>query len=101
MKNEMLEKKNDSRSRFVDIDLENVAVAAARVVDALIRGGKNVDVYKTLARIIVVRGRGASQARRTLTNLKMRQIPYSQRPVWGIIKHVFFLICLPPARNFC
>ena len=33
MENDILEKKNDSRSRFVDIGLENVAVAAARVVE--------------------------------------------------------------------
>ena len=45
---------NDSRSRFVDIGLENIAVAAARVEGAPSRcsnkGGKNVDVYKTTAK---------------------------------------------------
>ena len=33
MISEVWEKKNDSRKRFVDIGLENVAVAAARVVE--------------------------------------------------------------------
>ena len=33
MRSENLEKTNDSRNRFVDIGLENVAVAAARVVE--------------------------------------------------------------------
>ena len=44
---------------FVDMGLENVAVAAARVTDRPSRKGlggfKNVDVYKTHA-IIVFRG---------------------------------------------
>ena len=39
MKSEMLEKKNDSRGRFVDIGLENGAVAAARVVELPSRSG--------------------------------------------------------------
>ena len=33
MKSEVLEKKNEFDGRFVDIGLENVAVAAARVVE--------------------------------------------------------------------
>jgi hypothetical protein len=52
MKNDVLEKKNDSRNRFVDIGLENVAVAAARVVERPPRCSNSVDVYKTSARII-------------------------------------------------
>ena len=58
-------KNNDSHRRFVDIGLENVAVAAARVVELPPRCNnkriKNVDVYKTFARIIFVRDRGAAQ----------------------------------------
>ena len=48
--------KNDSRNRFVDIGLENVAVAAARVVGAptaaVIRWVKSVDVYRAPAKKI-------------------------------------------------
>ena len=39
MKSEILEKKNDSRNRFVDIGLGNVAVAVARVVELPSRSG--------------------------------------------------------------
>ena len=39
MKNKILEKNNDSRKRFVNIGLESVAVAAARVVDLPSRSG--------------------------------------------------------------
>ena len=39
MKSEMLEKKDDSLNRFVNIGLENVAVAAARVVEGPSRSG--------------------------------------------------------------
>ena len=49
--------KNDYRKRFVDIGLEYVTVAAARVVELHPRcsnkGIKNVDVYETPARIIL------------------------------------------------
>ena len=47
---------NEFGGRSINIGLENVAVAVARVVGdlraAVIRGVKSVDVYKTTARII-------------------------------------------------
>ena len=49
--------KNKFVNRFIDIRLENVAVAAARVVGdlraAVMRGVKSVYVYKTPAKIII------------------------------------------------
>ena len=43
-KSEILDTSNDSRKRFVDIELENVAVAAARVTEGpphwSIKGGQ-------------------------------------------------------------
>ena len=48
---------NEFDVRFIDNGLENVAVAAARVVGghraAVIRKVKGVDVYKTIAKIII------------------------------------------------
>ena len=56
MKTETLKKDIDSRGRFVDIGLENVNVAAARVTDLPPRCSskevKSVDVCKTSAEII-------------------------------------------------
>ena len=45
-------KNNEFSGRLIDIGLENVAVAVARVVGgdlcaAVLRGAKSVDVYKT------------------------------------------------------
>ena len=49
--------KNEFGGRFIDIGLEKVAVAqracATDLRAAVIRGFKNVDVYKTPARIII------------------------------------------------
>ena len=57
MKSNILEQNNDSRKRVVNIGLESVAVAVARVTERPPRCSnkrdKSVDVYKTLARIIL------------------------------------------------
>ena len=49
---------NEFYGRFIDIGLENVAMAAARVVDLPPRCTnkevKSVDVYKTPARVILL-----------------------------------------------
>ena len=88
MISEILEKNNNSRSRCVDIGLENVAVAATRVVERLPRcSNKGVQKRRCLQNVYenhLFRERGAAPAWRRLTNLEMRQNPYSQRPVWGI-----------------
>ena len=49
--------KNEFGGRFVDIGLENVGVAAARVCGlpsrCSLKGVKSVDVYKTNAKLII------------------------------------------------
>ena len=71
IEDEILEKNNDSRNRFVDSGLENVAVAATREVGAPSRcsnkGSKNVDVYKTAAKIIFVVNVSTARACLTFT----------------------------------
>ena len=67
MKNEIWDKKNDSRGRFLDIGLENVAVAAARVVELLPRSGLQ-GVNKRV-------GLKASKSAHTGTDLNTREKP--------------------------
>ena len=86
-KSEILKKKFGDR--FVDIGVENVAVAAARVVERPPRCSNNKGVKKRrcLQNACVnhfVRDRKAARAWELVTNLKIRQNPYSQRLVWGI-----------------
>ena len=52
MKSEIRKKKNDSRSRFVDIGRETVAVAAARVVELPSRSGlKGIETSMSTKRL--------------------------------------------------
>ena len=85
-KSEILETNNDSRRRFVNIALENIAVAAARVVGdlsaAAFRGAKS-DVYKTPARIfcfVVLEARWLGSGS---IALKSARPPTVASSVWG------------------
>ena len=66
------------RARHVDVAAASVVELPPRCSN---KGVNNVDVYKTYARIIFVRERGAAQAWPPLTNPLRRQNTYSQRPV--------------------
>ena len=81
-------KKKCSRSRCVDIRLENVAVAATHVVGAPSRcsnkGVKRVDVYRTAAKIILFVNVYTARACLTLTGPLVRQNSIQQAMFGGI-----------------
>ena len=76
------------------VRLENVAVAVARVVKRPPRcSNKGVPKRRCLQNVcenLLFRDRKAARAWETLTNLKIRQNPHSQRLVWGI-KNIHYL----------
>ena len=54
MTNKILDKNNACRNRFINIALENVAVAAVALPSRCrLKEGKNIDVYKTPVKLIM------------------------------------------------
>ena len=81
--------------RFISIGIESIAVAAARVVElpprCSYKRGKNADVYKTYARIILlVTARARSEKPLVSTSLNSPEL-HRASSVWGIMEFSFYL----------